>query len=253
MSQRKSAAVVLGVTALLAPSLSACSSDDDTVDNQAVCVDQETPGAGGRRPVRPRRQPGQLRRRRAAPSSGTSSAPRSAGASPGSASGSRRHLHAAGRDLQARRRAGRRRQRAARRLRRRHPVRRLRRMKRVPSAARRDWRRTVESQGLVYPVTVLDDGTRGAVLVRGRGVRAGRVGGRAPRGRDRPAARDVRRGGAPPGHRRLRHARAVRAGAGGARTRSRPTRCPSTGASTCATTGRGRPSCTSTTRTPRPG
>ena len=42
MSQRKSAAVVLGVTALLAPSLSACSNDDDTVDNQAVCVDQET-------------------------------------------------------------------------------------------------------------------------------------------------------------------------------------------------------------------
>lgn len=41
MSQRKSAAVVLGVTALLAPSLSACSSDDG-VDNQAVCVDQET-------------------------------------------------------------------------------------------------------------------------------------------------------------------------------------------------------------------
>ena len=32
-------------------------------------------------------------------------------------------------------------------------------MKRVPSTARRDWRRTVESQGLVYPVTVLDDGT----------------------------------------------------------------------------------------------
>ena len=42
MSQRKSAAVVLGVTALLAPSLSACSNDDDGVDNQAVCVDQET-------------------------------------------------------------------------------------------------------------------------------------------------------------------------------------------------------------------
>ncbi len=42
MSQRKSAAVVLGVTALLAPSLAACSSDDDTVDNQAVCVDEET-------------------------------------------------------------------------------------------------------------------------------------------------------------------------------------------------------------------
>lgn len=43
MSQRKSAAVVLGITALLAPSLSACGSDDnDEVDNQAVCVDQET-------------------------------------------------------------------------------------------------------------------------------------------------------------------------------------------------------------------
>jgi hypothetical protein len=42
LSQRKSAAVVLGVTALLAPSLSACSNDDDGVDNQAVCVDQET-------------------------------------------------------------------------------------------------------------------------------------------------------------------------------------------------------------------
>ena len=41
MSQRKSAAVVLGVTALLAPSLSACSSDDE-VDNQAVCVDRTT-------------------------------------------------------------------------------------------------------------------------------------------------------------------------------------------------------------------
>ena len=41
MSQRKSAAVVLGITALLAPSLSACSSDDG-VDSQAVCVDQET-------------------------------------------------------------------------------------------------------------------------------------------------------------------------------------------------------------------
>ena len=128
--------------------------------------------------------------------------------------GQRRHLLPAERALPARRRAGRRRQRAARRLRRRHPVRRLRRMKRVPSAARRDWRRTVESQGLVYPVTILDDGTRGAVLVRGRGVRARRVGGRAPRGRDRPAARHVRRGRPPPGHRRLRHARAVRAGAG---------------------------------------
>ena len=41
MGQRKSAAVALGITALLAPSLSACSSDDE-VDNQAVCVDQET-------------------------------------------------------------------------------------------------------------------------------------------------------------------------------------------------------------------
>jgi hypothetical protein len=42
MSQRKSAAVALGVTALLAPSLSACGGGDDTVDNQAVCVDEET-------------------------------------------------------------------------------------------------------------------------------------------------------------------------------------------------------------------
>jgi hypothetical protein len=42
LSQRKSAAVVLGVTALLAPSLAACGSDNDDVDNQAVCVDQET-------------------------------------------------------------------------------------------------------------------------------------------------------------------------------------------------------------------
>lgn len=41
MSQRKSAAVALGITALLAPSLAACSSDDN-VDNQAVCVDQDT-------------------------------------------------------------------------------------------------------------------------------------------------------------------------------------------------------------------
>ena len=41
MSQRKSAAVALGITALLAPSLTACGSDDD-VDNQAVCVDQQT-------------------------------------------------------------------------------------------------------------------------------------------------------------------------------------------------------------------
>ena len=42
MSQRKSAAVILGATALLAPSLSACSVGDDEVDNQAVCVDQRT-------------------------------------------------------------------------------------------------------------------------------------------------------------------------------------------------------------------
>lgn len=41
MSQRKSAAVVLGVTALLAPSLAACSSNDEA-DNQAVCVDKTT-------------------------------------------------------------------------------------------------------------------------------------------------------------------------------------------------------------------
>jgi hypothetical protein len=41
LSQRKSAAVALGITALLAPSLSACSSGDD-VDNQAVCVDEQT-------------------------------------------------------------------------------------------------------------------------------------------------------------------------------------------------------------------
>jgi hypothetical protein len=41
LAQRKSTVVVLGITALLAPSLSACSSSDD-VDNQAVCVDQET-------------------------------------------------------------------------------------------------------------------------------------------------------------------------------------------------------------------
>jgi hypothetical protein len=40
MSQRKSAAVVLGVTALLAPSLSACGNDEP--DNQAVCVDRST-------------------------------------------------------------------------------------------------------------------------------------------------------------------------------------------------------------------
>jgi len=42
MSQRKSAAVVLGVTALLAPSLSACSIGGDEVDNQASCVDRNT-------------------------------------------------------------------------------------------------------------------------------------------------------------------------------------------------------------------
>lgn len=42
MSQRKSAAVVLGVTALLAPSLSACSSAEDEPENQAVCVDRST-------------------------------------------------------------------------------------------------------------------------------------------------------------------------------------------------------------------
>jgi hypothetical protein len=43
LSQRKSAAVALGVTALLAPSLAACSGgDDDSVDNQAVCVDEQT-------------------------------------------------------------------------------------------------------------------------------------------------------------------------------------------------------------------
>ena len=42
MSQRKSAAVILGATALLAPSLSACSVGDDEVDNQAVCVDRRT-------------------------------------------------------------------------------------------------------------------------------------------------------------------------------------------------------------------
>jgi hypothetical protein len=41
LGQRKSATVALGITALLAPALSACSSSDD-VDNQAVCVDQET-------------------------------------------------------------------------------------------------------------------------------------------------------------------------------------------------------------------
>ena len=32
-------------------------------------------------------------------------------------------------------------------------------MRRERSAARRDWRRTVESQGLVYPVTAREDGT----------------------------------------------------------------------------------------------
>ncbi len=42
MSQRKSAAVVLGVTALLAPSLTACSIGNDEADNQAVCVDRNT-------------------------------------------------------------------------------------------------------------------------------------------------------------------------------------------------------------------
>jgi hypothetical protein len=41
MSQRKSAAVVLGVTALLAPSLTACGNDDE-VDQQAICVDRNT-------------------------------------------------------------------------------------------------------------------------------------------------------------------------------------------------------------------
>jgi len=42
MSQRKSAAVVLGVTALLAPSLSACSIGGDDVNDQAICVDRNT-------------------------------------------------------------------------------------------------------------------------------------------------------------------------------------------------------------------
>ena len=42
MSQRKSAAVVLGVTALLAPSLTGCAVGGDDVDNQAVCVDRDT-------------------------------------------------------------------------------------------------------------------------------------------------------------------------------------------------------------------
>lgn len=42
LAQRKSTVVALGITALLAPSLSACSSSNDEVDNQAVCVDQET-------------------------------------------------------------------------------------------------------------------------------------------------------------------------------------------------------------------
>jgi hypothetical protein len=42
VSQRKSAAVILGATTLLAPSLSACSVADDEVDNQAVCVDRRT-------------------------------------------------------------------------------------------------------------------------------------------------------------------------------------------------------------------
>jgi hypothetical protein len=40
LAQRKSATVALGITALLAPSLSGCSSDK--VDNQAVCVDEQT-------------------------------------------------------------------------------------------------------------------------------------------------------------------------------------------------------------------
>jgi hypothetical protein len=43
MSQRKSAAVVLGVTALLAPSLSACAvGGGDESESQAVCVDRTT-------------------------------------------------------------------------------------------------------------------------------------------------------------------------------------------------------------------
>jgi hypothetical protein len=41
MTQRKSAAVVLGVTALLAPSLAACTTEDES-ENQAVCVDRTT-------------------------------------------------------------------------------------------------------------------------------------------------------------------------------------------------------------------
>lgn len=41
LAQRKSTVVALGITALLAPSLSACSSNND-VDNQAVCVDQQS-------------------------------------------------------------------------------------------------------------------------------------------------------------------------------------------------------------------
>jgi hypothetical protein len=41
MSTRKSAAVVLGVTALLAPSLAACGSNDEA-DNQAICVNKDT-------------------------------------------------------------------------------------------------------------------------------------------------------------------------------------------------------------------
>jgi hypothetical protein len=40
MPQRKSAAVALGVTALLAPTLSGCGHDEERVDNQAVCIDQ---------------------------------------------------------------------------------------------------------------------------------------------------------------------------------------------------------------------
>jgi hypothetical protein len=41
LGQRKSTTVALGITALLAPSLAACASNDN-VDNQAVCVDQQT-------------------------------------------------------------------------------------------------------------------------------------------------------------------------------------------------------------------
>ena len=42
MSNRKSAAVALGVTALLAPSLSACGGGDDESEHQAICVDRTT-------------------------------------------------------------------------------------------------------------------------------------------------------------------------------------------------------------------